>query len=240
MAESFKTLGKGGPKLSFSFAQAMHTQPLFKLDAPHEVRDFMRAYPLATLVTMTTAGLEANMLPLEVTEQAGIVQLRGHVARTHSLLQAARDGSEVLAVFQSPNAYISPRWYVNGQRSGRLAPSWNYAAAEARGRLRFVESSDWLRRHLEALTASQEAHREAPWSLQDAAPSFIEGAAQSLIGFEIDIDQLAGKRFLSQQRTEADRQSLVRHLSLERSGSARDVAALIVGPAPTEPAAPPA
>ncbi|WP_240531416.1 hypothetical protein [Variovorax boronicumulans] len=48
-----------------------------------------------------------------------------------------------------------------------------------------------------------------------------------LVGFEIDILALSGKRFLSQQRTEADRRSLVEHLSREESLPARALAALI-------------
>lgn len=127
----------------------------------------------------------------------------------------------MLVVFQSPNAYISPRWYVNGQRSGRLAPSWNYMAVEARGRMRLVDDGAWLRHHLVTLTLAQETHRAAPWSLADASPEFVDEAAARLIGLEIDVEQLAGKRFLSQQRTEADRRCLVEHLAEECAGSAR-------------------
>ncbi|MDM0020197.1 FMN-binding negative transcriptional regulator [Variovorax saccharolyticus] len=206
----------------------MHTQPLFELEDPKEIERLVRAYPLATLIASTSGGLEANLLPLEWSDDGERVRLRGHVARAHSMSQGCADGCRVLAVFQSPNAYISPRWYVNGQRSGRLAPSWNYAAVEARGCIRFIEDSQWLLRHLRALTAFQEAQREAPWSLEDASPSFVEEAARRLVGFEIDVEQLAGKRFLSQQRTQADRHSLIRHLSLERAGSARELASLIV------------
>ena len=46
--------------------------------------------------------------------------------------------------------------------------------------------------------------------------------------FEIALSELEGKRFLSQQRTPADRHSLIAHLQTEDSGMARDVAALIV------------
>lgn len=211
----------------------MHRQPLFSVEDPCELVRWMRAYPLATLVAVTTTGLEANLLPLEVVhlvetgERKGRVQLKGHVARHHALSQIGPAGTQVLVVFQSPNAYISPRWYVNGQRSGRLAPSWNYVAVEARGCMRLVDDGVWLRHHLAALTLSQEAHRAAPWSLADASPAFVDEAAARLIGLEIDVEQLAGKRFLSQQRTEADRRSLVGHLAEESAGSARDVAGLI-------------
>lgn len=209
----------------------MHTQPLFLIEDSEECHLLMRAYPLATVVVMTNAGLEANLLPLECVAPSvggGHGQLKGHVAREHSLALAVGEGAQVLVVFQSPNAYVSPRWYVNGQRSGRLAPSWNYVAVEARGCIRFVDDSEWMRAHLQALTQSQETHRARPWSLQDASAAFVDGAARRLLGFEIDIEQLAGKRFLSQQRTAEDRQSLVEHLHREPSGAARDVADLIV------------
>ena len=81
--------------------------------------------------------------------------------------------------------------------------------------------------HLAALTARQEANREQPWSLNDSAKQFVTDAVQGLIGFELDILTLSGKRFLSQQRTEADRQSVVHHLEREASGMARDVAIMM-------------
>ncbi|CAN7779897.1 hypothetical protein LJR175_008035 [Variovorax sp. LjRoot175] len=58
--------------------------------------------------------------------------------------------------------------------------------------------------------------------------AFLEDAAQALIGFEIEIQDLTGKLFLSQKRTEADRRSVIYHLERETSGTARDLAALIV------------
>ncbi|MCR6478736.1 FMN-binding negative transcriptional regulator [Variovorax sp. ZS18.2.2] len=206
----------------------MHTQPLFSVEARHELLRLMSAYPLATLVTVADGAAEANLLPLEVCDIGVHGTLRGHVARSHALFTGVPDGSRVTAVFQSPNAYISPRWYVNGQRSGRLAPSWNYAAVQAQGVLRFVDDPAWVLAHLASLTASQEAGRAEPWSLDDASQEFVQDASQRLVGFEIDIQSLTGKRFLSQQRTEADRRSLIEHLALENAPSARAVASLIV------------
>ena len=205
----------------------MHTQPLFaetNVDALHRL---MHAYPLATLTTMTSYGFEANLLPFELVAAGGYGLLQGHVARRHPLCADAVEGLDAMAVFQGPNAYVSPRWYVNGQRSGRLAPSWNYVAVQARGRLRLIDDEAWLLSHLAALTARQEAHREQPWSLNDSAKQFVTDAVQGLIGFELEILTLSGKRFLSQQRTEADRQSVVHHLEREASGMARDVATMM-------------
>lgn len=209
----------------------MHALPLFAENDPATLHSLMAAYPLATLVTTNAAGAtDVHLLPLELCTPGGGVApcLRGHVVRSHPMRQDVCGGGGVLALFQGPNAYISPRWYVNGQRSARLAPSWNYVAVQARGRLRWEDDPAWVLAHLAALTAAQEAGRARPWSLEIAAPDYVESAARHLVGFEIEITALDGKRFLSQQRTEADRRNLVAHLECEPSGMARDVARLIV------------
>ncbi|MDI1267851.1 MAG: FMN-binding negative transcriptional regulator [Polaromonas sp.] len=203
----------------------MHIQPIFAIEKRSELHELMRAYPLATLFTVT--GEDTNLLPLDLLEDDANGRLAGHVAKDHSLLRTTPDGSGVTVVFQSPNAYISPRWYINGQRSGRLAPSWNYVAVQVRGNMRLVRDGQWMMSHLAKLTASQEAGRENPWSIDDISPEFLQNASERLVGFEIDIVEMTGKRFLSQQRTEADRLNLIRHLALEESPSAKAVATLI-------------
>jgi transcriptional regulator len=206
----------------------MHIQPLFAETDTNALHRLIDAYPLATLTTQTSRGLDANLLPLELIDGGQYGRLRGHVSRQHTLYtDTAADGS-VLAVFQGPNAYISPRWYVNGQRSGRLAPSWNYIAVQARGIIRFINDQAWVLSHLASLMHRQESQRENPWSLSDTSEQFFEDASKALVGFEIDITDLSGKLFLSQQRTEADRRSVIQHLKGQASGVARDLAALII------------
>lgn len=204
----------------------MHIQSLFTIHELDELHRLIRSYPLATLVGTAGHGLEANLLPLALDGHGTQARLLGHVARNHSLATLP-SASEVVAVFQSPNAYISPRWYVNGQRSGRVAPSWNYIAVEVRGRLAFIDDRAWLMSHLASLTAAQEAGRDQPWALRDAAPEFVESACEHLLGFEIAITGIRGKRFLSQQRTEADRRSIVQQLGQSGAGSAQELATLI-------------
>jgi transcriptional regulator len=63
--------------------------------------------------------------------------------------------------------------------------------------------------------------------VEDASPEFLGETARRLVGFEIEIQALTGKRFLSQQRTDADRESLVRNLEQDASPAARAVAGLL-------------
>ena len=81
-------------------AHSMYTQPLFQPEDSAECHRLMGAYPLATVVAVTDAGLEAHLLPLEWVAQGVNGQLRGHVAREHSLCRAVRDGAQVLAVMK--------------------------------------------------------------------------------------------------------------------------------------------
>lgn len=205
----------------------MHIQPLFAISERQALHQLMRDYPLATVISARNGSAEANLLPLDLRDSGAHGRLSGHVARTHGLWMEGPKGFEVTVFFQGPNAYISPRWYINGQRSGRNAPSWNYVAVQARGQLRFTQDADWMAAHLASLTAGQEAGRPDPWSVDDAAPGFLNEIMQRLVGFEIDIEELTGKRFLSQQRTEADRESLARNLALESSLSAQALGRLL-------------
>jgi transcriptional regulator len=205
----------------------MHIPPMFAENRKDELHRIVRAYPLATIIMSVTNGLEVNILPLELHDSTSGTCLRGHVARNHPIATESTSEDVVSVVFQGPNAYISPKWYVNGQRSGRVAPSWNYIAVQARGILRLVDDHNWMLTHLASLTESQETSRVEPWSMAQAAPQFIEEVSERLIGFEIGVIELVGRSMLSQQRTVADRQSLISHLALEPLASARELGAFI-------------
>ncbi|NIF82794.1 transcriptional regulator [Comamonas sp. Tr-654] len=205
----------------------MYIQPLFSMTEVSELQQVMHDYPLATVIAEGAGEVEINLLPLLWVKAGPLGRLTGHVSRSHHLFSKAPSIRTVTAVFQSPNAYISPRWYINGQKSGRNAPSWNYVAVQAQGRIRFIDDALWMREHLNALAHSQEASREEPWSPTQADPEFLESVAARLIGFELDIENLCGKRFLSQQRTAADRDSLVQQLAQDPGPGAAAVSRLI-------------
>jgi transcriptional regulator len=210
----------------------MYIQERFREPRLDRLHAFIRAHSLATVV-IGAPRLEAFLMPIEIVSDGEQGLLRGHVVRTNHLSQVPVY-TEVLAVFQGPNAYISPRWYVNGQQSGRVAPSWNYTTVHASGPIRFIDDAQWLQAHLTSLTDLQESQRANPWRLADAPSEFVDGLIARLIGIEIKITHIEGKDFLSQTRTPADRDSIVRHLRAEPSGMASDIAAEIakVGAAP--------
>ncbi|SDK16848.1 negative transcriptional regulator, PaiB family [Methylophilus rhizosphaerae] len=163
--------------------------------------DIVRAYPLATLVTQTADGVDANHVPLHLTVQNGTaITLSGHVARANPLWKTYNGSKEVLAIFHGPNAYITPSWYPEKARSGMVVPTWNYVVVHVHGNLKVIDDASWLRRHLALLTAQQEASFKKPWQVEDAPSNFIEKMIQAVVGIEINITSLTGKWKSSQNQ----------------------------------------
>jgi transcriptional regulator len=186
---------------------------VFREDRLEVLQALIVAHPLAALVTCSSGGLEANLIPFTLTVNDKLGVLRAHLAKANSQVAALREGVEALVIFQGAEAYITPSWYVSKQEHGRAVPTWNYAVVHAWGRVHVIEDSDWLLTQIEQLTSSQEEGRPHPWKVSDAPRLFIEGQLNAIVGIEIPIDQLDGKWKVSQNRPEADRQGVVKGLA---------------------------
>jgi transcriptional regulator len=195
----------------------------------------MRARPLATLVTLTSDGINANHVPLHLEPERGrFGALWGHVARSNPMWSERVQDVEVLAIFQGPEAYISPSWYPNKREHGRVVPTWNYAVVHAYGTLRVIDDPAWLRTLLEALVGRHEASSSAPWSIADAPPEFIERMIGSIVGFEIVISRLVGKWKASQNQPAANRAGVVEALKRRGDADALEMAELVARAAAEE------
>lgn len=190
----------------------------------------MRAHPLATLVTLAAdaeRGLVANHLPLHYDPlPAPYGTLRGHVARANRVWRDSA-ATDALAIFQGPDAYISPAWYPSKAEAGKAVPTWNYVVVHARGPLTFFEDRLRLRALVESLTHQHEADRPHPWQVSDAPADYIEQLLGAIVGFEMPINQLAGKWKLSQNRSVADRAGVITGLSAERNTRTLTMANLV-------------
>jgi transcriptional regulator len=88
------------------------------VDAMHAL---VRAYPLATLVTHSSGGLNANHVPIYLSASpAPYGALQGHIARANPLFGDIAEGIEALAIFQGPDAYITPSWYATKKETGKV------------------------------------------------------------------------------------------------------------------------
>ncbi|CAD6875659.1 FMN-binding negative transcriptional regulator [Methylomonas fluvii] len=184
------------------------------------MRALIRSYPLATLVTLSADGLNANQIPLHWAEEGDTPygSLRGHIARSNPLWTDFDQQAEVLAVFQSENAYISPSWYATKPQTGKVVPTWNYAAVHVYGKLRIIDDPAWIRRQLQAMTDEFEAGFPEPWSVADAPADFTERLLTQIVGIEISVTRLQGKWKVSQNQPPENRISVIE--ALRESGQA--------------------
>lgn len=183
-----------------------------------EMRRFVRANPLCTLVSMTARGLVASHIPVVVHEsEAGFGVIRGHVARGNFQWRDFDPNVETLAIFTGPQHFISASWYPGKKTHGREVPTWNYVAVHAYGRLRAIEDHDWLLEHLKSLVDENERIVEVPWSVSDAPPEFIARQMRAIVGIELEVTRVEGKWKASQNRNDEDAAAVIS--GLQRLGT---------------------
>jgi transcriptional regulator len=177
------------------------------------IRQLMRAAPLATLVTRgVDGGIEANHLPMLLDEQdadSGTIRLRFHVARANSLWRDSQPQTEVLAIFQGPDTYISPSWYATKSEHGKVVPTWNYVAAHVYGRLDVFDNRQWLGDFLRQLTAAHEARFEKQWQVDDAPADYLDKMMAAIVGLELTATRVVAKWKVSQNQPAVNKATLL-------------------------------
>ena len=191
------------------------------VDAAAELAELAARVP-ATLVTVSGGRLTASILPMLFDRNDGPSgTLRGHLARPNPQWRDLAEDVEVLAIFDGPDAYVSPTWYEAKRETGRVVPTWNYTTVHARGRLVVRHEPEWLMAHVRRLVERHEGQRETPWSVDDAPPGYIEGQVRAIVGVELVISRLEAKRKLSQNRSSEDVEGVIAGLG---GGAAGEVA----------------
>ncbi|RZI43245.1 FMN-binding negative transcriptional regulator [Herbaspirillum sp. HC18] len=191
----------------------MYIPSHFEEKRPEAMHALMRNHPLGILVTLGTAGLNANHIPFEIDADAGqFGTLRAHVARNNPLLQDRSPDVEALVVFQGAQSYISPSWYPTKENDGRAVPTYNYMVVHAYGPLSVIEDRAWIRAQVERLSNRHEAGLANPWKLDDAPADYIEKMLNAIVGIEIPLSRLLGKWKVSQNQPEVNRTGVERGL----------------------------
>lgn len=191
----------------------MYVPKHFEVTDVKVIHELIHDYPLATLVTMSANGLNANHIPIHLNampEPYGTLQ--GHVARSNPLLDDIDRENQSLAIFHGPNAYISPTWYETKKEHGKVVPTWNYVVVHAYGNLQIVDKPEWLRTKIEALTDQNESQFSEPWAVADAPTEFTEKLFESIVGIEMKITKLVGKWKVSQNQPLENQLSVIKGL----------------------------
>lgn len=214
------------------------------------LRKLIRDNPLGILTTAirspTAPFIQSSHIPfiLDVEDEDSETELgvlRGHLARQNPQSKAMTESlqsqsssspdvnvleDEVLILFNSTaQHYVTPKFYVETKPdTGKVVPTWNYAAAQVYGRARIYwdhKSEDaiaFLSKQIDDLSEHAETSimghvgtgdRPGPWKVSDAPDRYVELLQKNIIGIEIRIDRLEGKFKMSQELPEGDREGVI-------------------------------
>ena len=193
---------------TFSTTRFMYLPAQFAESRIGELHRIVRENALGMLVTHTPAGLEANHLPFFLDGD----MLLAHVARGNPIWREVRDGDQVLVVFRGVEGYISPNWYPGKQETHRRVPTWNYEVVHAHGTIHVRDDVKFVRRVVALLTRQHEAGQAQPWKMGDAPTDYLDEQLRHIVGIEIRLGRLEGKRKLNQHHGEQDREGAIQGL----------------------------
>lgn len=160
--------------------------------------------------------------------------LRGHIARQNPQTKAMLENlssdepvlpPQILLLFTSPVAhYVTPKYYTATKPvSGKVAPTWNYAAVQVYGRARVYhdaadpETDAFLSAQLRDLARLTEegvmgftgGDKEEPWTVDEAPERYIALLKKNIVGIRVEIESIEGKFKMSQERPAGDRDGVV-------------------------------
>ena len=176
------------------------------------LHDFMEEFAFADLITSSPA-LRITHIPVLIDRSAGLYgTIHGHISRQNEQAKAFDGNQAAVIVFRGPQGYISPTWYETAQ----AVPTWNFAVVHATGRLRPVTEPKALHAFLTRLIDKFEKYQGTNYDFSKLPDSYVNGMLANIIGFQMQVELLEGKFKLGQERSEADRQGILKNLQTAR------------------------
>lgn len=197
----------------------MYRPTTFQEDNVDKLVAFMKANSFATLVSIVDDIPFASHIPLVVTIQEDVVKLTGHLAKPNPQWHSF-ETSESLAIFTGAHAYVSPTLYEKRES----VPTWNYIAVHAYGFPQIItlnDSQELMDRMINKMIGTYEADFQSHW--RSLSHQFREGMMNGIVGFEMPVTRLEGTYKLSQNRSQAEQQSVSKALLQSPDSAARTV-----------------
>ncbi|MEM9063321.1 MAG: FMN-binding negative transcriptional regulator [Pseudomonadota bacterium] len=168
-----------------------------------EIAKILETAPLACIVAQTGQGLVANHIPLFAAPDGDLI---GHIALANDLHRILDADHEVMAIFQGPDAYVSPNFYPGKADHHRAVPTWNYQVVHVHGTISFQHDTPAKHRAVGLLTRAHERRLNADeaWQMRDAPQDFMDDMLANIVAFRISVSRTLAKSKLSQNRDARD------------------------------------
>jgi len=189
---------------------AMYVPPKFSVDDDDAWR-IVKDAGAGMLVIPTPVGLASVYVPVVVSEDRHT--MTSHLAKANPWWKSVTGDTEVLALFLAASAYVTPSYYPSRFENPGVVPTWNYVAAEVRGRLTLHEDPEWKLNQVRSLTQQFEQGRDPEWLVDGLDQKYREQQLKAIVGMEIDVISIEGKAKLSQNRPVVDHDSVRDHFA---------------------------
>jgi transcriptional regulator len=193
----------------------MHLRPAFTETDSARIAGLIAANPFGLLVTQGPNGMQASHVPFVMSHNNDGMVLAGHLAAGNAQC-ACFAGGTALAVFSGPHAYISPGWY----RTQPAVPTWDYAAVHVHGHLEPLDG--------EALAeVMRAASRDDPggFDMDALEPGYRDAMLNAVRGFRLRAERIEAQWKMSQNRSIADRESVISALRARGEHAVADLVA---------------
>jgi len=193
----------------------MYVPKLFEENREDEIKRIIENFPLATIVANTKNGLVANHIPLLLNKPSnGKKILIGHIAKTNNLHKELENNDNVMVIFKSEDAYISPNWYPTRNKKREHVPTWNYQAVHLHGNIIFNHDQQFLLKTLDELIKifEKDNKKKTDWKVTDISSKFMSSMLKEIVGIEINITKQIAKSKLNQNRENEDIKNVIKEL----------------------------
>lgn len=163
-------------------------------------------HPLGILTTIQDGFPVSIHLPFVLTEHSGEFRLLTHIFLRNEILNYI-DNQPLSIVFTGVQGYVSPRL----SPSLTAVPTWNYVAVYVQGKGKLLndrkEKEEILVKMIEAL--------EPDWlrAFKQLPESYLGPLYSAIAGIEITVTSLSGTTKLSQDRTPAHQDNIIKFMS---------------------------
>lgn len=181
---------------------------------------FIKKYSFATIVTDKDGIPIATQLPFFIDDSSDKLLLTSHFSIANEQAKYIEENTS-LVIFAEPHAYISPRHYDKHES----VPTWDYIVVHAYGKAKIVEQEASRMKVLEQMICFYEEDYLQQWkSLPD---KFKRGMIKGIVAFQLEVTDLQGQSKLSQNKTDAERERIVKHLETSKNSVEKDIASYI-------------
>lgn len=184
----------------------MYVPPSFQWNDKEEIIAFIKQFNFGILISVCNGLPFATHIPFIYEEdENGTARLLGHIS-VHNPQVQSLNGTEILAIFHGPHAYVSPSLYSNKNN----VPTWNYMAVHVYGRCFAFENEDKVEMILRKTILHHEERFIEQW--ERLSGEYKNLMKKELRSFRIEVTKIEAQKKLSQNKSPEERKRISEYL----------------------------